>query len=204
MDGSGRLIEVAGDAYQRGIQQGSAFAEKVGAIQDQVGSLPIVPQWWPSAVRRWVVGGGARALGARYLKRHDVDRACLDGLAAGFRRSAAWVYGLNAFEVESAHLSFRMGCTALVTPEATRLAYNHDFPPAFLPFLIVRRSLPDQGLANLALTYPALVGAICVVYKAIKADDLQRVAETYLTDRNLTVGWFVPENGTSPPPGSQP
>jgi predicted Zn-dependent peptidase len=27
----------------------------------------------------------------------------------------------------------------------------------------------------------------------VTADDLQRVARTYLTERNRTVGWFVPE-----------
>jgi hypothetical protein len=37
----------------------------------------------------------------------------------------------------------------------------------------------------------------------VTADDLQRVAETYLWDRNLTVGWFVPENGSAPAPASE-
>jgi hypothetical protein len=29
----------------------------------------------------------------------------------------------------------------------------------------------------------------------VDGEDLQRVAASYLTDRNLTVGWFVPEAG---------
>jgi zinc protease len=33
--------------------------------------------------------------------------------------------------------------------------------------------------------------------RAVRADDLRRVSETHLSDRNLTVGWFVPENGSS-------
>jgi zinc protease len=38
--------------------------------------------------------------------------------------------------------------------------------------------------------------------EAVSADDLQRVAASYLGDLNLTVGRFVPENGGGSTEGS--
>jgi hypothetical protein len=90
-------------------------------------------------------------------------------LSRGIGASRAQLYGVNAFEVESAHVGFSLGCTSLALDGSRsdsgepRLAYNHDFPAAFAPFLFVRRSAPRAAIRSLTLTYPAMVGAICGV-----------------------------------------
>jgi predicted Zn-dependent peptidase len=33
--------------------------------------------------------------------------------------------------------------------------------------------------------------------QSVGVEDLQRVAEQYFSDHNLTVGWFIPENGAT-------
>ncbi len=194
-----RLIEVAGTAHQRGLQQGRPFAGSAAQIEADLGSLPVLPRWVPTGWRRRLVRRGARALGAYYLGRHDLDAEMLAGLAEGFGESPAWVYGINAFEVESAHVGFSMGCTSLAidgsrrSDGAPRLAYNHDFPPAFAPYILVRKSAPHDGYRSLTLTYPTMVGAICGVnehglamsYDQAYATDLLRGRRATLVSMSL-------------------
>ena len=99
------------------------------------------------------------------------------------------LYGVNAFELESAHLGFSYGCTSLglggrhTADGRARLVYNHDFPPAFGPFLLVRESRPDEGLSSLALTYPTLVGAVAGVNEAGLALSYNQAYATDLSRR---------------------
>ncbi|MCA9619835.1 MAG: hypothetical protein KC731_12500, partial [Myxococcales bacterium] len=162
---------------------------------DALATLPLVPRWMPGA--SWVVRTTAQAAGAMYLGRHrrllasrrdGEPLAMVEGLARGAAVSPSLIYGLNAFELESAHIGYRTGCTSLgLTGDHTRdglprLVYNHDFPPAFEPFLCLRKSRPSRGLAALAVTYPTLVGAIAGVneaglaisYNQAYATDLER------------------------------
>jgi zinc protease len=68
----------------------------------------------------------------------------------------------------------------------TDLAFHHESPGQILGGLTEAVAMGDwrRFVRDLELV------------TAVSADDLQRVAETYLVDRNLTVGWFVPENGS--------
>jgi zinc protease len=69
----------------------------------------------------------------------------------------------------------------------TDLAFHHESPGQILGGLTEAVAMGDwrRFVRDLELV------------QSVTADDLQRVAETYLTDRNLTVGWFVPENGSA-------
>jgi zinc protease len=67
----------------------------------------------------------------------------------------------------------------------TDLAFHHESPGQILGGLTEAVAMGD---------WRRFVRELELV-EAVGAQDLQRIAETYLTDRNLTVGWFVPENG---------
>jgi zinc protease len=75
----------------------------------------------------------------------------------------------------------------------TDLAFHHESPGQILGGLTEAVAMGD---------WRRFVRELELV-QAVTADDLQRVAETYLWDRNLTVGWFVPENGSAPAPASE-
>jgi len=69
----------------------------------------------------------------------------------------------------------------------TDLAFHHESPGQILGGLTEAAAMGDwrRFVRDLELV------------RAVTAEDLQRVSETYLSDHNLTVGWFVPENGSS-------
>jgi predicted choloylglycine hydrolase len=120
------------------------------------------------------------AIGKKFLKYHSdffqmyqksqIHERVL-GLAQGLEMSPAFVYGLCALEVTTSELPHRpqLGCTSLAF-EGTRtqagtplIAYNHDFPESFGPYLMVRRNEPKSGFASLNLTYPISLGCIAGV-----------------------------------------
>jgi zinc protease len=67
----------------------------------------------------------------------------------------------------------------------TDLAFHHESPGQILGGLTEAFAMGDwrRFVRDLELV------------RSVGAGDLQRVAATYLSDRNLTVGWFVPESG---------
>jgi len=67
----------------------------------------------------------------------------------------------------------------------TDLAFHHESPGQILAGLTEAVAVGD---------WRRFVRELELV-EAVSAGDLQRVAASYLGDRNLTVGWFVPENG---------
>ena len=69
----------------------------------------------------------------------------------------------------------------------TDLAFHHESPGQILGGLTEAVAMGD---------WRRFVRELDLV-RAVTADDLQRVARTHLSDRNLTVGWFVPENGST-------
>jgi zinc protease len=68
----------------------------------------------------------------------------------------------------------------------TDLAFHHESPGQILGGLTEAVAMGD---------WRRFVRELELV-RSVGAEDLQRVATTYLTDRNLTVGWFVPENSS--------
>lgn len=67
----------------------------------------------------------------------------------------------------------------------TDLAFHHESPGQILGGLTEAFAMGD---------WRRFVRELELV-RSVGAGDLQRVAATYLSDRNLTVGWFVPESG---------
>jgi zinc protease len=67
----------------------------------------------------------------------------------------------------------------------TDLAFHHESPGQILGGLTEAVAMGD---------WRRFVRELELV-RAVGAGDLQRMAATYLSDHNLTVGWFVPENG---------
>jgi zinc protease len=69
----------------------------------------------------------------------------------------------------------------------TDLAFHHESPGQILGGLTEAVAMGDwrRFVRDLELV------------RAVAADDLQRVAATHLCDRRLTVGWFIPESGSS-------
>lgn len=67
----------------------------------------------------------------------------------------------------------------------TDLAFNHESPAQILGGLTDAVAMGDWR------RFPRELEAI----SSVGADDVQRVAGTHLGEKNLTVGWFVPEGG---------
>ena len=193
-----RFLDVEGTAAERGKQQGAAARDQIGPSFEALAALPLFPRWLAAGARRWLVETASDAVGRYYLRRHrELLRArlagrnldWLEGMALGSGAPAHQLYGLNAFELESAHLGFSYGCTSLglagshTTDGRVRLVYNHDFPPPFSRFLRIRRSRPSEGLASLAVTYPTLVGAVAGLNEAGLAMSYNQAYATDLARR---------------------
>ena len=69
----------------------------------------------------------------------------------------------------------------------TDLAFHHESPGQILGGLTEAVAMGDWRRFVRELELVQSVGV----------EDLQRIAERYLSDHNLTVGWFVPENGAA-------
>ncbi|MEQ8765394.1 MAG: C45 family peptidase [Planctomycetota bacterium] len=171
------VVLAEGSPSERYGAQGRSGRGELGAALDALLQLPFVPERLPRGLGRLVLRGISSVLGRcyRHWHRDALDpfwREALDGLAAGLGLSKSQVYGLNAIELESSHFGFTPGCSSLgfagsqTESGRPKLAYNHDFPPAFRPFAMIRRSDPTHGLRSLALTYPVLLGAVAGVNEA--------------------------------------
>ncbi|MGH9862500.1 MAG: M16 family metallopeptidase [Candidatus Acidiferrales bacterium] len=68
---------------------------------------------------------------------------------------------------------------------------------------LVRQLSSNSGLAERLASYQVLTGDWRNLFRQLEAidnvtrEDIQRVAKTYFTDRNRTVGYIVPETGSS-------
>jgi hypothetical protein len=190
------IVDVQGKPFERGLMQGSLLSQELKQAPEILASLPLGPRWLPG--RRWAALAGITMLGRHYLRCHHrplAERfdgaalAGLRGLAEGSRLPAPRIYGVGAFECESANLPFALGCTALAfgagdTRDGTpRLAYNHDFPQAFASSLRLRRSAPAGLYRSLAITYPPLLGCICGLNERGLA---VTVNQAYATDLSRT------------------
>ncbi|MEZ4222912.1 MAG: C45 family peptidase [Polyangiaceae bacterium] len=189
------LIELEGSAFERGHLQGRAQRGRVPRMVDALLEVPALPGFLAPRAQRLAVKSATTLLGATYLtvhrrllQEHQQGRywEVLRGLASGLGLAPHAVYGFNAFELESANPSFRLGCTALaLAGETTQegvplLGYNHDFPPSFAPFLLVRRTRGPDVLQNLSVSYPVLVGAVAGVNEAGLAVSLNQAFATDL------------------------
>ena len=72
-----------------------------------------------------------------------------------------------------------------LTQTRTDLAFHRESPAQIMGGLTEAVAMGDWR------RFPRELEAV----EAVGGDDVRRVAETYLGDQNLTVGWFVPEGG---------
>lgn len=170
-----QVLDCRGSPLEMGLAQG----KWARPVMDKVYQTLLSTEFVPGFVRRL---GSVRVLkflfavaGFRFIPfsllkiRQEVpehfDR--LIGLSQSADIGLSGLLALNEIEVISAQLNFVFGCTSLgfasqrlEKKKGPVLAYNHDFPPFFEDFLMVRRSSPGKGYASLELTYPTLTGAI--------------------------------------------
>ncbi len=85
-----------------------------------------------------------------------------------------------------------------LTQTRTDLAFHRESPAQIMGGLTEAVAMGDWR------RFPRELEAV----EAVSGEDVRRVAETYLEDRNLTVGWFVPGGGggagASRPPAPRP
>ncbi len=81
-----------------------------------------------------------------------------------------------------------------LTQTRTDLAFHRESPAQIMGALTEAVAMGDWR------RFPRELEAV----SAVSGDDVRRVAETYLGDRNLTVGWFVPEGGGGAVPARSP
>lgn len=167
------IFEARGSVEQRAQAQGERYHGFFPRLASEaIGSL--APWWLPSSFMRafvWGLGHAYLRWHRPYLQRPEQAHHLrgVEALAGAFGASPAMLYGFHAVEAETGNLAYSMGCSSLAFGSANtasghpKLAYNHDFPPAFEPFLLLRRNLPDEGYRSLAVTYPCLMGAIAGV-----------------------------------------
>lgn len=173
-------VELNGNIEERYFSQGVGARNRwssVLACFRELPDAPALPQPWFQRGMEAVL----TALGTFYLRRHRSALEAFDGgrylrgleaLAAGFRVSPQLLFGVQITEVLTSNFGYEAGCSALSFPaEATEagnpwLAYNHDFPPAFAPFLQVRRNEPQDALRSLMVSYPVALGCIAGVNEA--------------------------------------
>lgn len=176
------LLRVEGDAYERGLQQARACgAEAVTRARAALGQLSALPPRLPRFLRAPLAWGLLGTFGRLHHQRHGTTlkthaggkfQRALEGLARGFDLPVWRMYGFAGFEIEASRFRYTLGCSSLAfAADATAcghplLAYNHDFPPSFAPFPLVRESVPDDGFASVAITYATMPGAICGVNAA--------------------------------------
>lgn len=175
-------FRVEGDAFERGLQQAKHFGPGIlGDARDALSNLSVMPRALPGWLKRPLTSGLVGSLGRLWYGRHAgmlreyqggrFHRA-LEGLAQGYGAPLRRLYGFAAFEVESSRFKYTLGCTSLAfAAEATKsgrpvIAYNHDFPPQFAAYPVVRQSVPNEGFPSVAVTYPPMLGALCGVNAA--------------------------------------
>jgi hypothetical protein len=163
------IVDAKGTLFERAAGQAEALRPQLPFFFSE-GFSGLLPSWIPaSAIKAalWV-------LGTLYLRWHRPlhekpefahHRGGVEALAKAAGISPAILYGFHAVESETASPGFSMGCTSLAfsaqnTSDGPKLAYNHDFPPAFQPFLLVRRNAAAGRYHSVSVSYTCLMGAI--------------------------------------------
>jgi len=177
-----QTFRVEGDAYERGLQQAKHFGPGLlGEARDALSNLSVMPKAVPGWLKGPLTSGLVGSLGRLWYGRHAemlreyqggrFHRA-LEGLAKGYGAPVTKLYGFAAFEIEASRFKYTLGCTSLAfAAEATAegrpvIAYNHDFPPQFGAFPVLRQSVPAEGFPSVAVTYAPMLGALCGVNAA--------------------------------------
>lgn len=170
-----RVIAVKGSLYDRAFSQGfhfrQRFDELIATLKHVPLVFPLVQKFIPHRVYKtlvWKIGSDHLYHHKGYLEEFSRSNLYegLQGLAKGFGVSENLIYGLNCFETISSKLPFSLGCTSLAfgalhTEDGVeKIAYNHDFPLAFAPYLFLRHSSPARGYKSLAIAYQPILGAI--------------------------------------------
>ncbi len=202
-----RTVTTAGSPSARARGQGQLARLELPRALRAMTELSALPAWLLPRLKEPALKLAVPAVGWRFLHTHRALWASwrqgklwtmLEGLHQGSGASLALLSGFAAFEVLASTMSFTFGCSAIAfAAEATVsgrpwLAYNHDFPPAFAPFLLVRRTLPDDGYRSVAITYPMLLGALAGVNEAGLAVSLNHAWVKHVPWRPaVPISWLV-------------
>jgi predicted choloylglycine hydrolase len=166
------FIEVKGSHKEMGIQQGEGFP-----IKDMLNSVlhsqmfsEVKPKLVPTFVVKIVLGLMGRFKVKKALKEYLPNQhERMKGIAEGAGIGKNITYGIQYIEVYTGDPKTLISippaaCTKLFAlPPATAdgsvmYARNYDFPEVLSPYQMVRKSIPDDGYKNLAMSQYPLVG----------------------------------------------
>lgn len=204
-----KYLEVCGDAYQRGFEQGDYFKRDVPTIFNSIKEIEILPYNLQKLIPNQIWKGYFWYEGRKYSQYHQknleqkVDlknQWC--GLANGFCENKSTIYGMVCLEVitsEVPHYPYlNLGCSSLALSSAHTsfnepvIVYNHDFPDSFGKHLFVRKNKPSNGYTSLSLTYPLLLGAIGGINSAGLAISINHAFERKINkDQSATLVTYL-------------
>ncbi|MFA6449470.1 MAG: C45 family peptidase [bacterium] len=172
-----RVLDLSGDAYERGRAQGAAVREAWKLLEHDFYTSEIINNAKPSFVPAGVVEIALKFWG-RTRTRPAVERGLPSmhrrvlGLAQGLDIKKNYAWGLQYAEIlfclAGNSLAFpTTGCTQVhATPKATAdgkpySGRNYDFPNMLQPYQIVRRETPSEKdrFATMTVTQVASCGA---------------------------------------------
>lgn len=204
-----KYLEVRGDAYVRGFQQGDEFRRDFSRIIRSIKEIEILPYNLQKLIPNKFFEGYFWYEGRKYFRNHQKNltektdfKDQWQGLADGFFKSEFTIYGMVCLEVITSEMphepSLALGCSSLALASKHTsfnepvIAYNHDFPDSFGKHLFVRKNTPDNGYASLSLTYPLLLGAIGGVNSAGLAISINHAFERKINkDQSATLVTYL-------------
>lgn len=171
-----QLIELSGNARQRGSQQGNQLRRAYQEMLDTFFSSELwresKPPLLPDSIIRWALGWLGSIRLKKLVRRHlpsQYERVV--GLGEGLG-NGRFVWGVQFLEImfceagRSLKIPGSLGCTQIhAQPKATQnghglLGRNYDFPNLLGPFQIVRRERPSERdrMATITVTQVPLIG----------------------------------------------
>ncbi len=173
-----KVLDLKGDAYERGLAQGKAIREKWLQLEHDFFTSELISAAKPWFLPTFVVKIALKTWGKNRTK-PTVNKYLptaakrVEGLAEGLGMPSNYAWGLQYAEIlfclagDSIEIPGNIGCTqAHATPKATAegrplTGRNYDFPNMLLPYQIVRRETPTEKdrLATLTATQVALCGS---------------------------------------------
>ncbi len=164
------FIELKGNAYERGIQQGELLKEKIHHGLDHVFHSKMfrnmIPKFVPLKAALFALGQYARSKIRKPIKDnmpqlYEKMKGIVD--SSGIPKHMIYVVHFvelinmmpNLIYSEDPNKTFEFACSQLFALNGATndgnnyFARNYDFPTVLQPFQMVRREYPDEGYANL-------------------------------------------------------
>ncbi|MBD3229713.1 MAG: linear amide C-N hydrolase [Candidatus Lokiarchaeota archaeon] len=165
------FIQVEGDYYDMGIQQGEQLPIKpmIKEILHSEIFQEVKPKLVPTFIVKFVLGLLGRFNTKKAIKKHVPNQfEKMKGIAKGGDFGMNFQYGVHFIEVYTGNPKstsyIPQGCTKLfakppsTADDSIMYGRNYDFPQALRSYQMVRLSKPDNGLKNICLTQYPLAG----------------------------------------------